>query len=196
MAEYTWQPITPREATAMLGGLPAPWWIAGGWAIDLFAGRTTRSHGDMDIALLRGSEPALRAHFAAWDIKIAHDGLFEPWLGDVLEPTRNQFWARPHANDPWALEFLMEDHADGVWHFRRDASVMLPVKELTRRSKGDIPYLCPEVALLYKAKAADEERNLRDFEVAAPLLKNGARQWLQHALEQAHPGHAWISRLS
>ncbi len=119
MPEFAWQPLTPRQAADMLTGFPAPWWIAGGWAVDLFVGRTTRLHGDMDIALLRGSEPALRAHVAGWDVQIAHNGAFEAWSGDVIKPTRHQFWARRRGNDPWMLEFLLEDHSDGLWHFRR-----------------------------------------------------------------------------
>ena len=196
MPEYAWQNLTPVEASAILTGLPAPWWVAGGWAIDLFVGRTTRPHGDMDIALLRGSEPALRTHLIDWDIQIAHNGMFEPWQGDVLESTRNQFWARPRTDVPWVLEFLVEDHTNDVWHFRRDTNVVLPMSELMRRSDDGVPYLCPEVVLLYKATSAEEERNQRDFEVAAPLLADGARQWLVRALEQAQAGHPWINELS
>ncbi len=196
MPEFAWQLITPHQAADIFVGFPEPWWIAGGWAIDLFAGSTTRPHGDMDIALLRGSESALRAHLGDWDVRIAHNGAFEAWSGDVLEPARHQFWARPQGAELWVLEFLLEDNDDGLWHFRRDANVVLPIPELTRKSDVGIPYLCPEVTLLYKAKSAEEPRNARDFETAAPLLDNHARRWLQRALEQAHPGHLWIKRLS
>ena len=196
MPEFEWQPVTPDQAADLLVGFPDPWWLAGGWAIDLFAGRTTRSHGDMDIALLRGSEPALRAHFAGWDVQIAHNGAFEAWSGEILDPTRHQFWSRRQANGPWVLEVLLEDHSDGLWHFRRHASVVLPVKDLTRRNDAGVPYLCPEITLLYKAKSSDEVRNARDFETAAPLLDDNARRWLLRSLKEAHPGHPWIRRLS
>lgn len=30
-----------------------PWYIAGGWSIDLFLGKKTREHKDMDIVVFR-----------------------------------------------------------------------------------------------------------------------------------------------
>ncbi len=59
-----------------------------------------------------------------------------------------------------------------------------------------MPYLCPEVTLLYKASSSDELRNASDFETAAPLLDGNARPWLRRSIKQAHPGHPWIRRLS
>ena len=33
-----WDPLSPTEAQELFSGLSAPWWISGGWAIDLFRG--------------------------------------------------------------------------------------------------------------------------------------------------------------
>lgn len=44
--------VTPDEGAAILPGMGAPWWVAGGWAIDLFIGAQTRPHGDLDVAML------------------------------------------------------------------------------------------------------------------------------------------------
>ena len=41
-----WNPINPEEAYDLFRQLEIPWWIAGGWAIDLFIGRQTRQHKD------------------------------------------------------------------------------------------------------------------------------------------------------
>ena len=39
-AENTrWEPLTPQQAAERLRGLGAPWWIAGGWALDLLSER-------------------------------------------------------------------------------------------------------------------------------------------------------------
>lgn len=191
MPEYEWLPLTPRDAAGLLDGLAAPWWVAGGWAIDLFVGRTTRPHADMDIAVPRGSEPALRAHFADWDIRVAHDGAFEAWDGEPLTPPRHQFWARPSVDGPWALEFLLEDCDDTTWRFRRDPRVTRPLERFGRASGYGLPYVSPEVVLLYKAKGPGEPRAVEDVAVAAPLLDAEARRWLRTALDRAHPGHRW-----
>jgi hypothetical protein len=36
-----------------------PWWVAGGWAVDMFLGSITRSQSDVDIAVLRADQDML-----------------------------------------------------------------------------------------------------------------------------------------
>ena len=50
---------------SLLSALTVPYWIAGGWAIDLAVGRVTRDHADVDIMLLERDEHALRTDFDA-----------------------------------------------------------------------------------------------------------------------------------
>jgi hypothetical protein len=191
-----WDPLSPEEAASLLGALAAPWWVAGGFAIDLHLERTTRAHGDLDIAVLRDAQPQLRACLEGWDIQVAYDGQLTPWQdGDWLTPPRHQFWARPSPDAPWALEFLLEDHHGDAWVYRRDAAVTMPLDRFGRTSPEGIPYVCPEVALLYKAKGFDVPRNAADFDVATPSLDADARAWLRDALERTHAGHPWIARL-
>ena len=49
--------LAPCEQLAsiseLMRGFDGPWYVAGGWAIDLFLGRSTRAHSDVDIAILR-----------------------------------------------------------------------------------------------------------------------------------------------
>jgi putative ABC transport system permease protein len=59
-----------------LQGLTCPWFVAGGWALDLFLGRVTRPHHDVDIALFREDQRQLRSHFIAgrdFDIRDEND---------------------------------------------------------------------------------------------------------------------------
>ncbi|MEX1252714.1 MAG: amino acid transporter [Dehalococcoidia bacterium] len=193
----TWAEVTPEEAAPMFAGYPERWWIAGGWSIDLFLGNQTRQHGDIDIAVLRDEQRLLRAHFSDWDMQVAHDGKLSPWQdGDRLAAPRHQFWARPRTDGRWALEFLLEDREDGDWLFRRDPRVRLPIDQLGRTTQDGVPYVCPEVSLLYKAKHADVERNTNDFDAVLPRLDDRQRAWLRSALELAHPGHLWIADLA
>ena len=192
-----WSPLSVGEAVALMQGLGAPWWVAGGWAIDLFLGRTTREHADIDIAILRSDQPAMARALAGWDIQVAADGVLTPWrAGDWLEGgQRHQFWARPSRDEPWALEILLEEGDRDRWVYRRDAAVSLPLAELGRATSDGAPYIAPQVALLYKANRHDLAKNAADFEVAFPALSPGARAWLAQALTIAHPGHPWVARL-
>src|SRR5439155_15489925 len=88
-----WDPLGLDEAAELMRGFPAPWWIVGGWAIDLFVGRETRDHSDVDVVVRRADQEKLRERFASWDVQIAHDGKLEPWIG-FLEQPRSNLWAR------------------------------------------------------------------------------------------------------
>ena len=41
-----WQSWQPHEVAQLFSALAIPWWIAGGWAVDLFLGEQTRDHED------------------------------------------------------------------------------------------------------------------------------------------------------
>jgi len=196
LAQQSWEALTPLDAAAMFAGYGGRWWIGGGWAIDLFLRRQTRSHGDIDVAVLWDEQPLLREHFRAREIHVAHDGKLTPWVeGDWLTPPRHQFWARRQAGGPWTLEFLLEEVTGGSIAYRRDRRVKVPLSMFGRVSDEGVPYIAPEVALLYKAGSVTMARNAADFDAAHPNLDLAARSWLRGALELAHPGHPWIDRL-
>ena len=194
-SEYVWEPLSPEGVRAHFAAFPARWWIAGGWAIDLFVGRQTREHGDIDVAILRDDVPLLSRAIAGWDIQIPHDGSFRPWYGGPLAPHFHQFWCRPQPNAAWAFEILVEDAAAATWYFRRDHHVRAPLSSFGSVSPAGMPYVAAEIALLYKAKWHDVDRHAADFDIAAPMLSESARVWLRAPLATAHPDHPWISRL-
>jgi hypothetical protein len=183
----------------LLRDFPCPWWIAGGWAIDLHLGRETRTHEDLDIAALRGDEVTLAHALPDWDFCIADATLpdLTPWPGlkPLAEPY-HQFWVRREPGAAWTFEVLLEAHdAAGLWAFRRDARVTTPLARFGRSTSDGIPHVAPEIALLYKAKGHDIPKNAQDFDAALPSLDAAARRWLAEALHVAHPGHPWLGAL-
>ena len=46
-ASGVWHPMDPAAAARILCAVDVPWWIAGGWALDLFVGTQTRAHKDL-----------------------------------------------------------------------------------------------------------------------------------------------------
>jgi hypothetical protein len=53
-----WEPLDVEEVSRLLAAAPFPWWISGATAIDLFLGRETRSHADLDVGVLRRDQCA------------------------------------------------------------------------------------------------------------------------------------------
>lgn len=192
MTAFNWEPLDLGEVVTLLGDLPARWWIAGGWALELHLGRAVRGHEDVDVMVLRDDQRALQRHLAGWDLRIAHEGKLEPWAeGERVELPRHGVWARRAANGPWELEFLLGEHEEGLWRYRRDPRVALPVDEIGLRTETGIPYLRPELILLFKSKAP-REGDEADLAAVLPALDAEGRARLAAWLL---PDHPWRARI-
>lgn len=161
--------------SSLLSRLTVPYWIAGGWAIDLAVGRVTRDHADVDVMLLERDKHVLWEDLPEDEVQIT---------GGNREPRRLTVHSE-HLLLPTEV-FLAE--ADGTfWVHRRGAhSVKRPLAGITRHRDG-IPFLAPEVVLLFKARSkADKDQH--DVETALPVLNAGQRSWLQETLERLPQG--------
>lgn len=191
-----WDPMTPREAADLLDASRAPWWIAGGYAIDAFLDRPDRRpHDDLDVGLLARDQQAIRSCLAGWDLHCADPpGNLRPWRpGEHLEEPIHDVWARERADRPWRLQLVLNPGDEDTWIYRRDVRIRLPLSELVWRSEG-IPYLVPEVQLLFKSKRV-RPKDAQDFDDALPQFDPARRMWLREALSLTAPGHPWLPRL-
>jgi hypothetical protein len=186
------------RAAALFVGFPRPWYVAGGWALDLFLGRVTRDHEDVEVAILRSDQGGLRAHLAGWSFeKVIPDSPSgrEPWPpSERLEPPVHEIHAHRDAGTPDEMEILLNESDGRRWRFRRDMRVTLPLQRMGRIALGGVPVLAPEIVLLYKAKGP-RARDEHDFRETAPALDAEARRWLRRALTVCHPGHPWLPAL-
>jgi Aminoglycoside-2''-adenylyltransferase len=197
-----WQPWQPEEVARFFSTLTVPWWIAGGWALDLFLGVQTRDHEDIDVQILRRDQQEVRTVFREWDVQGAHPGElpsewpFREWEpGGLLSPSVHDVWCRPNKTDPWAIQLMVVDATDDQWLFRRDARIHRPLATVGRRTNDGIPYLAPEIQLLYKAKAP-RPKDEADLARTLPSLDGESRQWLAQSLALVHPGHSWLTELT
>jgi hypothetical protein len=193
--EQRWEPLSLEEVRKLLGPVSAPWWIAGGHALDLFIGHETRKHVDVDVAALRRDQQPFREALGKWDVRIAHGGELIPWKkGESLKPEHHDVWARETPTDPWRLEVLFEESDGKRWAYRRNPRIGLNIADLGRRDASDNPFIRPEVNLLYKSKdprPVDET----DFLYALPGLDVAQKGWLSGALYTIDPTHRWLERL-
>jgi hypothetical protein len=44
-----WDPWTPEQVAQRLSMVAAPWYVAAGWALELFTTNATREHHDVDV---------------------------------------------------------------------------------------------------------------------------------------------------
>jgi hypothetical protein len=188
----------PRHAVAHLRGLPCPWGVCGGWAVDLFVNQASRRHADVDFAVLRADQPVVLSHLLArgWSISTAHGGQVSPWKGDeLIEFPMHCLWCRNENAVPTFIEVLLNESAGEDFVFRRCFDIRLPLSRTFLKSKSGIPILAPEIVLLYKSKGELTPTNAQDFENAVESLASMQRRWLKDALLLTNPTHPWVERL-
>jgi hypothetical protein len=139
--------------------------------------------------------PSVLCSLSTWEVFEANDGRLTRLAAECVPSLdAHSLWRRPTSADPWAIELLL-DEADGeTWVYRREPRIRRPMPTVVRRSSDGLPYLAPEIQLLYKSKGPRERDDL-DFAQTYPLLAADARSWLLHALELTAPHHTWIAVL-
>ena len=181
-----------ERAVSVMGNFRARWAIAGGWALDLFVGHESRPHADIDIAILRADQNQLRSQVSGRVEKVVEHQLVEWAPTELLElPVHEVHATWP---DGYHLEFLLNEHdrETNEWVFRRDQRIRRPLA--TAFVAGRVPYLAPEIVLLYKAKAPAMKDDA-DLNAVLSHLQNDQRLWLRRALDVMAPGHHWASIL-
>ncbi|HEY7400098.1 MAG TPA: hypothetical protein VH989_04270 [Actinomycetota bacterium] len=195
-----WDAWHPAEAAHLLEGVRAPWYVAAGWALDLFVGEQRREHEDLEVAVpaarfdeiadaLRGYELFVPGRNESgdeigWPLTTADEDLDE----------HHQTWVREPSTGAWRMDVFREPSDGADWVCRRDRRIRLPYREVVAHTRDGIPFARPEIVLLFKAKHV-RDKDEADFADIEPLLEPRARRWLQRSIALVHPGHAWLERL-
>jgi hypothetical protein len=185
---------TPNEVGQRLAGIAVPWCVAAGWALDLFRGTQIREHGDIEIAIPAACFPAIRDRFPEYVFDAVSSGrIWENAAPDVLAAT-HQTWLRDPATGDYLMDVFREPHDGNTWICRRDETIRLPYSDIIRHTSDGIPYLAPELVLLFKAKRA-LPKDQQDFAATVPHMTEAQRTALSELLAHAHPGHRWLAEL-
>src|SRR5207248_2380289 len=139
-------------AARQMDGFGHPWFVLGGWAIDLFVGRVTRPHGDREMGVFRHHQESVRAHFKDRALFKAVNGAdgkgrWEPWLPpEQLELPVHQILVRPAGSaapvGDWEameeeFEIFLNEAEEGMWRCRRDGRITRPMDEIyTASARG------------------------------------------------------------
>lgn len=188
-----WDALDPADLPGFLAGFDGDWWVVGGWAIEAFTGQP-REHEDVDLVIWRRDLPAfvdlVKDRYHVWS---AGAGMLRPVDHRFPEPhpESGQVWLREHAQAPWVLDCLFNDDADGLWVSRRDTAWTAPLEDVTWVADDGIRYMNPEVVLYHKAMHY-RPKDVRDRDVAWPLLGDDQRAWLADAVRRFYgDDHEW-----
>jgi hypothetical protein len=192
-----WEPLSLEEVVALFSGASFSWGFAGGYAIELFAEKTIRAHSDIDVLILRPEQLAAQKHLSDWQLYWATRPGLKLWdKGFYIPKGYHDIWCRRHAKAPWQLQIMLMEVEDDSWVFRRNPDIRGPLKEMFLKNQEGIPFLRPEIQLLYKAKTELRVKDQIDFDASLPLLNESAKSWLLSCLKLQFPqGHIWIEAI-
>lgn len=168
-----WDAWHPREVRERLVGVDVPWCVVAGWAIDLYRGAPTRDQEDTEIAVPASRFPEIRGAFAEFDLDVVGSGHIWPLEHEAFD-VMHQTWVRDRTTGRYHLDIFREPHDGEIWICRLDGNIRRPYSEIFRTTEDGIPYLVPEIVLLFKAKH-DLPKDNFDFVGVLPLLDSEQR---------------------
>jgi hypothetical protein len=189
-----WDPLSVTDTVERFGPAKFRWWISGGRALELHVGRSWRDHDDTDVGVPRRDVAGVRMVLDGWDIHVAAAGRLDPWRGQELRPDlhQNNLWCRRHPTGPWCLDVTIAEGDSEAWVYRRDPRIRIQWGQAVLRTTGGVPYLAPELQLLFKSK---DPRPKDDVDARQVIPELGGRQ--RRRLARLLPeNHRWQQLLS
>jgi hypothetical protein len=194
------------------------WFVVAGWAMDLFIGKKTREHKDIEISIWRDQIPLLFERFSQnqIDMVIGHKR-YEILNKDSVVDKRGHLILREVSvgGETLDIELFTTERKNGHWLFRKQNEVQAPLNEAVLTSAMGPKYLAPQFVLLYKAwffptmdqaikdmpTEADFLRkcwstDCSDFDSASPLLSKTQSAQLKELLHKFTPGIPWLGHFS
>lgn len=193
--------------------------ICGGHAIDLFLGKKTRPHKDLDVMVYWEDRDKIIRHMLnrCWNVYEPCGTAYLHKINDVenqkriksniwcVKQTNMQYKFVEHETDMYAVEFdnteqIELDYIEFLFNLRqnryflyaRNNDVKMSLDNAIHIVNG-IPYLAPEIVLLYKSTMANNSDYQLDFYNASQEMNAEQSAWLKNSLTTMFPdGHKWL----
>ena len=194
--------------------------FCGGQAVDLFLGYESRTHGDIDVCAFWNERDRIILYMQSQGFQVYEmlGGGRAHRITDVsnqIYEKRNIFCFKEGCplvrlypldeNDCcWMeffhvgqtelnfIEFLFNDRSETLCEYARDREIKRELGKALLSLDG-VPYMSPELCLLYKSTDTEREGYQQDFELAYTAMDEEQRDWLRNALIKLYPeGHKWI----
>ena len=197
---------------------PFSWAVCGGFALDLFLEKDTRIHSDIDICVFEKDREKI-FHYMLQNNWLVYEfrgqGKVRP-LDVALssETGRNlmctngecdivKFYPCEDEHLLWYeffhtgikelnyLEFLFNTTDEDYFIFDKSQGIKREYSKAILFNEG-IPYLAPEIVLLYKSSRSDNPEYQYDFEQTYWHMDDEQRMWFSKSLDILYPnGHIW-----
>lgn len=206
------------QANNFLSGLQIPWAVCGGFALDLFLGKEVRRHSDIDICVFEIDRDCVSGYMLnnGWNIyefrgqgKVrALDSKSSSEFGrnlmcikddcDIVkffpcEDTDMLYHEFHHTGITKLnyLEFLFNTMDDDNFIFNRELDIKREISKSILFYNG-IPYLSPELVLLFKSSKPDNKEYQFDFDETFPNMNDEQKLWFIQSMNVLYPnGHMW-----
>lgn len=197
------------------------WAICGGYAISLYMDKDIRVHGDIDVCVFEKDRNRVLKYMlnAGWNVYefrgmgklrklnpiTASDAgrnlmcLKEDCRLVKFYPCEEKgmmYYEFLHdgINKCDYIELLFNREEDGEFVFDADKGIKREIGKAIMYRDG-VPYLAPEIVLLYKAAQPDRNENRIDFESAYPHMDDEQKAWLMQSIKKLYPeGHKWLEK--
>ncbi len=166
-----------------LASLGVPWAFAGGWAFDIWLGRSLQPRQEVCIAIERQSQMALREKLSDHDCRIAAAGSYYAWESAdwISLPVTEFFLSDPTPSENHLHVQLLDIH-DGRWKHHRSHAISLPVDDVFGTGEAGLPIVMPQVNLLLEWTRTEKRTLDIDFAGVVSRLPNAGRDWLRENL--------------
>jgi len=185
----------PLKIAALMRNFQSDWFIAGGWAIDLYLGEISRPHDDIEIAIFRRDQIALQNCLNDWLLQKLKNSVPSIWnRNEFLELPVHEIHCFHETSEPQIFEVLLNERNDTEWIYRRNGRVTKSLTEIYITTNSGIKFLRPEIVLLYKSKNP-RAKDKQDFESVVKRLDAESKKWLGNALTICDSKHDWLQKL-
>ena len=163
-----------------------PWFVAGGWAIDLFLNRETRVHEDIEIGIFRKNQMQLYKYFGNQKKYFIDNrnkfGKHEKheWNKEYLQLPIHELYSRC---DGLEIEILLNERENEQWIYRRNNKVRLDIEKAILFNVDKIPFLSPEIVILYKSKDI-REKDITDINNTIGSMNKAQISWLIDSIDE------------
>ncbi|RAP73626.1 phospholipase D-like domain-containing protein [Paenibacillus montanisoli] len=184
-----------RHIEQVMAAFSRPWYIAGGWTIDMAVGEETRTHKDMDICVFREDLAYAVGYFHEWDIQVAVPG--EHRLIPYRSPADMELprYCLHLFKGGEFLEILVTEREGDEVIFRKNRAIRMALRDF---ALGDAawPYVNPAWQLLFKSLSTRPEDE-HDFDVyCRRVTDERSKRWLLASMRTAGGNPGWIERLA